>query len=1201
MKPIRLVIAGLHSFKEEQEIDFTGLCQGNVFGIFGPTGSGKSTVVDAITLALYGSVKRASRKTQGIVNKALDEASVLFEFQLGSGAERKHYRVERKYVARDDSINVRLARLTELQADASIVLADNSSQVDQAVREILGLTEDDFTRAVVLPQGRFAEFLNLQGSERRRMLERIFGLEEYGDKLTKLANERLKAATASLENSVRLQELLGEAGNDAVEAAKLAAQMSQKQLENSRDAANKAKAKQEQWSRVRERQVDLAQAVADLLVLDEQTDIIANLEAKLKQQAAAARVDAYLQAVDRAGQRKKDALVAAEQLARTAETLVLAKQEALEAARQASQAKEEKESPLRQKIERLERALELEQQIAKLHPELTKQAEAKGETQKLIIDAEQDLEALNKTVSKLSEQLSAYQTELTQNRIEPAKRRQLAAAIAVQDAYLATVKQKEEAKKDYAERQQQLDNLQQDLEAALKAELEQQEAYAAGQQAVALLMEEAPPEVTSSQLQASSTYLQEAQQMAYLQAEFAKQGQTVADLQTACRQLEQEIEAAKITLAAQAQEVASGAQAIADMEVALEAAQSQNMAALLAQNLSPGEPCPVCGSAEHPRQAEVAASGQVEQLRGQLGAARAQAEKQRSLYDTSLAALDSRKKYLLEQGAALAVAKEELQIAGEKVEQQAHKLPQAWLGAASLSVLEQAREHAATLDGGLSARREWQLELDKNKQALADSDKFYHEQKQAVALLRQAGATHQAELDRLSERQKTLQKLLNTEAKRLADCKVALNEADLLEASDRYQKQDERVTELEKLVEQDQQERENALAAVRECESTINALAKRQSAAETEYRLQQERLELLEEELTRLTHGSKAAVLQAAAQAALAELNMQVEATQQALEEARSQLTGVQQKQSAAVEAVRLADTELQHADAALAKTLAGAQFASRALAEQALSWTPSVIAWQEQVDAYKERRQILQERKERLTTLLAGQRIADADWQSIVSEAQATDARHLAAVEALATAQAALANVEERNKQWLELEDERQQAASQQDLLIELVSLLRANALVEFMAGEHLDTIADIATDWLALLTGQRYALEVAPDGGFLIRDDGNGGAKRPVSTLSGGETFLTALALALALSSQVQLRGKHRLEFFFLDEGFGSLDPQLLEVVMGCLERMQGQAMSIGIISHVPELKERVLRQVLVEPAEQGGRGSRVQVLIG
>jgi exonuclease SbcC len=150
-------------------------------------------------------------------------------------------------------------------------------------------------------------------------------------------------------------------------------------------------------------------------------------------------------------------------------------------------------------------------------------------------------------------------------------------------------------------------------------------------------------------------------------------------------------------------------------------------------------------------------------------------------------------------------------------------------------------------------------------------------------------------------------------------------------------------------------------------------------------------------------------------------------------------------------------------------------------------------------------------------------------------------------------------------------------------------------------MAGEHLDAIAGIATDWLGVLTGRRYALEVAPDGGFMVRDDGNGGERRPVHTLSGGETFITSLALALALSSQVQLRGKYRLEFFFLDEGFGSLDPNLLEVVMGCLERMQGQQMSIGIISHVPELRERILRQVLVTPAEQGGRGSRVQVCLG
>ena len=80
MKPIRLELAGLQSYREKQTVDFEALCGGGVFGIFGPTGSGKSTILDAMTLALYGKVERAPKGTQGIINGAEDRLSVSFTF-----------------------------------------------------------------------------------------------------------------------------------------------------------------------------------------------------------------------------------------------------------------------------------------------------------------------------------------------------------------------------------------------------------------------------------------------------------------------------------------------------------------------------------------------------------------------------------------------------------------------------------------------------------------------------------------------------------------------------------------------------------------------------------------------------------------------------------------------------------------------------------------------------------------------------------------------------------------------------------------------------------------------------------------------------------------------------------------------------------------------------------------------------------------
>ena len=116
--------------------------------------------------------------------------------------------------------------------------------------------------------------------------------------------------------------------------------------------------------------------------------------------------------------------------------------------------------------------------------------------------------------------------------------------------------------------------------------------------------------------------------------------------------------------------------------------------------------------------------------------------------------------------------------------------------------------------------------------------------------------------------------------------------------------------------------------------------------------------------------------------------------------------------------------------------------------------------------------------------------------------------------------------------------------------------------------------------------------------ENGFVVRDNANGGVCRLVSSLSGGETFLTSLSLALALSKQIQLKGQSPLEFFFLDEGFGTLDGNLLDTVIDSLERLSSKERVIGLISHVPELKNRIARRLIVEPPSPDGRGSRVRM---
>ena len=97
MRPLKLTFEGLNSFEKRQSIDFARLTEARLFGIFGPTGSGKSTILDAMTLALYGEVVRAPHKTGGILNTRRDDLFVEMEFSLGAGESERVYRVMRAY------------------------------------------------------------------------------------------------------------------------------------------------------------------------------------------------------------------------------------------------------------------------------------------------------------------------------------------------------------------------------------------------------------------------------------------------------------------------------------------------------------------------------------------------------------------------------------------------------------------------------------------------------------------------------------------------------------------------------------------------------------------------------------------------------------------------------------------------------------------------------------------------------------------------------------------------------------------------------------------------------------------------------------------------------------------------------------------------------------------------------------------------
>ena len=178
------------------------------------------------------------------------------------------------------------------------------------------------------------------------------------------------------------------------------------------------------------------------------------------------------------------------------------------------------------------------------------------------------------------------------------------------------------------------------------------------------------------------------------------------------------------------------------------------------------------------------------------------------------------------------------------------------------------------------------------------------------------------------------------------------------------------------------------------------------------------------------------------------------------------------------------------------------------------------------------------------------------------------------------------------------EILDKKNKIEKKQAILKELETLFKGNRFVEFVATERLKYVSREASKRLLDITGGGYSLETDDDGIFLIRDNKNGGVLRDTSTLSGGETFLASLALALSLSAEIQLKGTAPLELFFLDEGFGTLDDNLLEVLMSSLEKIHNDKLKIGLISHVESVKQRVPVKLIVTPAKSGICGSTIKI---
>jgi len=1199
MKPVSLKITGLHSFRETQMVDFAFLSAGGLFGIFGPTGSGKSTILDAVTLALFGKVERAAYGTRGIVNHASDRVAVELVFELNREGERRCYRVERVYRRTgDNQVRFQAARLVEITGSGEVPVAEKGA-VDEAVEKLLGLSVDDFTRAVVLPQGKFDEFLKkVRPAERRSMLERLFNLEEYGDLLQKKVDREFEAALRTLAVVESGLNGLGDASDEALERAAQVYREAVLQADRAESRYRRLEKWREEMAMVWNLQEELAAVREVLGRLESEGPTMARIGEKLAASLRASRVMPLILEAEEAAAAEREA---GEGLRVLGERLPVVSEQAARAGeeRKAMQVRREREEPaLRTRLAALERAVRLEEDLAVLgEQEKARRVELDQlEAEKKLVWAE--AARVSQEKASLEEQRARCLADLGRTRVDQERRRQVREALAALEEWQRAGRDLERARADLAAREAAAAAAEAAWTAAAALETKCSEDLDRAGREQRSVFERCPEDETS--LEAASVELERLRSrlaevkdlessLARAQAEANHRANQAAAGAAGARQ------AAEV-LAALLEKQGSVAVLVRDLEDHLARLHLRHQAGWLAQTLRPGDPCPVCGSPDHPRPAGLPEGDGAAEAAARLEAARKQAAAIQQEVDRARSgeAAASTQSHALARSAEEAVAR--LGEMEARLNDRRSGLPAFWAG---LPPAGRERELAA-LEEESARRREavftWRREAEQAQHLLekaraaagqaavqkagAESDR----RQTAAAVAGAAGrvAFAEAETERCRIHLDTVRGDLAVESIREEQKLIDANDADRLEAEKKREAVERALRALTAALEK-QGERLNALNV------EISTVAERLAQVTREAGEKRGELELI-------TGGRPAPELRAETEENLARLCALETAAVEAARVADEAKEALVRDIAVAAREAELAGQRRDKSTARLREALEREGFVTAGQARDVLL-SPAEQEEAERVLArYQSELDRAINRSRDIEAGLKGRELTAEGWRACQDEvARAGEARNTALEDKGARGRE-YEKVRENNARWKELKAAVDRVAVRKGKLEVLRSLFRGKAFVDFLAEEQLVGMAVEASLRLGDLTNYRYALEVDSEGGFVIRDDANGGVRRPVSSLSGGETFVVSLALALALSLQIQLRGRYPLEFFFLDEGFGTLDPDLLETVVSTLERLRLSHLNIGIISHVPGLRNRFPRQLVVLPAEASGRGSRL-----
>ncbi|SHH89759.1 AAA family ATPase [Clostridium grantii] len=1161
MKPIKLKIKGLNSFIQEQEIDFEKLTDRGLFGIFGDTGSGKSTILDGITLALYGVVARNSKN---FINTNCNSANVSYKFQI-SGKETKTYIVDREFKRDKASGNPRSGntKIVQLIGDKVEVLAEGKTSVDKMCEEIIGLKIDDFSRTVVLPQGKFSEFLKLEGKSRREMLERLFNLQKYGDELSSkliLAMRKNRSEENILTGELKEYENISEkALEDNNEALKTILDKLKDAKENQNKIDENFKQGQELWNL----QEELISYEKEENLLKQQEENINNIKNKVALGESALKVKPYIDTYESI---LNEINIVEKTLMNLDKELELINKEKVmieEKLKELSRKKENELPLLRVKEEKVSQAIKEKnsfdilikeiEQLEKKHNELKTTLKEKDLQRK---ELENNMENLKAAILKKEEDMESVKIDLDyKNKVQQ--------GLLIKNQYSELISQREKT-------EMKILKIKKDIDLNLtNYNLFKKEVYENSNSLKNLIIQ---LEMIKNEFPGTSEELLE------LKEKFINgknKWDKFNELTKDTKGIKDRVQKLKIEISIKKEEEVNLKNNVEELKKKLKRSEAESLAQVLREQLSWGDICPVCGSREHHIESiKINDLSEIEGLKKDL------VEKENLLK-------------LLEQH----ITREETNIENEvnKSKDKSREIDELGNAFKELSVTELESNFNVFSDKFKEFNEKKNIIEENIKKTTDEKNKSENKFSSASASLEENTKQYNDFMDSIKELKEEIEKV----EKKLKAITEELNIEDFEEKNEEILLKEKQRETLEKQVKNHRIEFENFSKKKEE--------------------LSKEVFELREEIMKKLTTITEKNISKDEKIASIKDkvgdeedlvgLNKKITQTIKEIEETfkiteerkkdidskyqkiNDSIVGGKGQLETLIKSKILANNKLE-------KSLMEENFEDLQKVKKFYIDKQKIDSYKNQIEGYLNELTKVIGSIENINKKINGKSLLEEQWEQLKKEKDEIKVIVKDLDEARIKKQVEINTIKEKLINLLSLLKKKAKIDHKLALLDDLEKLFKGKRFIEYVASNQLKYISVEASKILKEITGGNYALEVDENAKFIIRDYKNGGAERDASTLSGGETFLSSLALALALSSQIQLKGTAPLELFFLDEGFGTLDNNLLEVVMGALEKIHNDKLKVGIISHVDSIKNRVPVKLLVTAAESGEGGSKVKM---